>query len=116
MGKEDVVKVPRACNERRAYDERHVIHGDKRTEGVEELRKGGPFPMATELVDVGVVRGLWLLGEVGCVRGRRGRDGASRDAARHARSQASRYRKGRRSTGRFGPSGTCKESISAQLR
>ena len=87
--REEVVNVPSTCNETRTYSERNVTHGEERTERDEELRKGGPFPMAAELVNVGVVRGLWLLGE----GGRRGNERAGRDAARHTRSQASRYKK-----------------------
>jgi len=73
------------CNETRTYDERNVTHGEERTEREEELRKGGPFPVTAELVNVGVVRGLQWLGDGGSLRGRRG-DGAGRDAARHMRS------------------------------
>jgi hypothetical protein len=49
--------------------------------------------MAAELLNVGVVRGLWLLGDGGSLRGGGGGDRAGRCAARHMRSQASRYKK-----------------------
>lgn len=56
--KKEVVKALSAWNERRTYDERDVTHGDERTESNEELREGGPFPVAAKLVNVGVVGGL----------------------------------------------------------
>lgn len=56
--REDVVKLSSTCKETRTYDERNVTHGEERTEREEELGKGSPFPMAAELLNVGVVRGL----------------------------------------------------------
>lgn len=53
-----MVKVSSTCDDRRTYDESDVGHGEKRAECEEELRKGGPFPMAMELLNIGVVRGV----------------------------------------------------------
>lgn len=52
------MRVSRICDEIKTYGESDVSHGEERTEREEELRKGGPFPMTAELVNVGIVRGL----------------------------------------------------------